>query len=218
MNKHMEFLQDVMRQYCRHQVKMISVQASDSDVIHIALRLQLTNRVFLRPSAIMKVENLLHRGQLVCHDRLELESVLLRSKEVKLNKFLGLLFDPFSDKEKTKLLVPLFGLPVGVEVGQFAIEVPPASAAINHLFQLRKTLKGHGDGELNALFVQLPHNLIAEEGAVHAHFDLDAGTGSPNASDAVKNELHGSIGIMDIARSGKTSWTRAVWAMVQNKG
>jgi len=218
MNKHMEFLQDVMRQYCRHQVKMISVQASDSDVIHIALRLQLASRVFLRPSAIMKVEDLLHRGLLVSHDHLELESVLLRNKEVKLNKFLGLLFDPFSDKEKTKLLVPLFGLPVGVEVGQFAIEVPPASAAINHLFQLRKTLKGHGDGELNALFVQLPHNLIAEEGSVHAHFDLDAGTGSPNASDAVNNELHGSIGIMDIARTGKTSWTWAVWAMVHNKG
>src|SRR5664279_829798 len=64
MNKHMEFLQDVMRQYCRHQVKMIYVQASDSDVIHIALRLQLANRVFLRPSAIMKVEDLLHRKYL----------------------------------------------------------------------------------------------------------------------------------------------------------
>ena len=40
----------------------------------------------------------------------------MRNKEVeKLNSFLGLLFDSLSNKEKTKLLVPLFGLPVGVE-------------------------------------------------------------------------------------------------------
>jgi len=44
------------------------------------------------------------------------------------------------------------------------------------------------------------------------------GTGSPNASDAVNNELHGSIGIMDIARSGQTSRTWAVWAMVAEQG
>ena len=218
MDKHMKFPQDVMRQYCRHQVKMISVKPSDGDIIHIALRLQLADRVFLRSSAIMKVEDLLHGGLLVSYDHLELESVLLRNKEVKLNSFLGLLFDSLSNKEKAKLVIPFLGLPIGVEVGQFTIEAPPASSAINHLLQLRKALKGHGDGELNALFVQLLHNLVAEEGAVHAHFDIDAGTGSPNASDAVKDELHGSIGIMDIARSGKTSWTRAVWAMVQNKG
>ena len=198
MDKHMKFPQDIMRQYCRHQVKMISVQPSDGDIIHIALRLQLADRVFLRSSAIMKVEDLLHCGLLVSHDHLKLESVLLRNKDIKLNRFFGLLLHFFSNKEKTKLLVPLLGFPVGVEVGQFTVEAPPASSAINHLLQLRKALKGHGDGELNALFVQLPYNLIAEEGAVHAHFGLDAGTGSPNASDAVKDELHGSIGIMDI--------------------
>ena len=198
MNKHMKFTQDIMRQYCRHQVKMISMKPSNGDIIHIALRLQLADRVFLRPSAIIKVENLLHGGLLVSHDHLELESVLLRNKEVKLNSFLGLLFDSLSNKEKAKLVIPFLGLPIGVEVGQFTIEAPPASSAINHLLQLRKALKGHGDGELNALFVQLLHNLVAEEGAVHAHFGLDAGTGSPNASDAVKDELHGSIGIMDI--------------------
>ena len=203
MDKHMKFPQDIMRQYCRHQVKMISVQPSNGDIIHIALRLQLAARVFLRPSAIMKVENLLHGGLLVSHDHLELESVLLRNKEVKLNSFLGLLFDSLSNKEKAKLVIPFLGLPIGVEVGQFTIEAPPASSAINHLLQLRKALKGHGDGELNVLFVQLLHNLVAEEGAVHAHFDIDAGTGSPNASDAVKDELHGSIGIMDIARTGQ---------------
>ena len=193
MNKHVEFLQDVMRHYRRHQVEMLSVQPSDGDIIHIALRLQFADRVFLRSSAIMKVEDLLHGSQLVRHNHLELESVLLRNKEIKLNKFLGLLFDLFADKEKAKLVVPLLGLPAGIEVSQFVIEVPPTSSAIDHLLQLRETLKGHGDGELDAVFVQLPHDLIAEEGAVHAHFDLDAGTGSPNASDAVKNELHGSI-------------------------
>ena len=46
MDKHMKFPQDVMRQYCRHQVKMISVKPSDGDIIHIALRLQLADRVF----------------------------------------------------------------------------------------------------------------------------------------------------------------------------
>ena len=65
MDKHMKFPQDIMRQYCRHQVKMISVQPSNGDIIHIALRLQLAARVFLRPSAIMKVENLLHGGLVV---------------------------------------------------------------------------------------------------------------------------------------------------------
>lgn len=203
MDKHMKFPQDIMRQYCRHQVKMISVQPSNGDIIHIALRLQLADRVFLRPSTIMKVENLLHDGLLVSHDHLELESVLLRNKEVKLNSFLGLLFDSLSNKEKAKLVIPFLGLPIGIEVGQFTIEAPPASSAINHLLQLRKALKGHGDGELNALFVQLPHNLIAEEGAVHAHFDLDAGAGSPNASDAIKDKLQGSIGIMNVARTGQ---------------
>ena len=203
MDKHMKFPQDVMRQYCRHQVKMISVKPSDGDIIHIALRLQLADRVFLRSSAIMKVEDLLHGGLLVSYDHLELESVLLRNKEVKLNSFLGLLFDSLSNKEKTKLLVPLFGLPVGVEEGQLAVEVSPASSAIDHLLQHRETLKGHGDGELYAEFLQLSNDLIAEEGAVHAHFDLDAGAGSPNASDAVKDKLQGSIGIMDIARTGQ---------------
>jgi len=73
MNKHVEFLQDVMRHYRRHQVEMLSVQPSDGDIIHIALRLQFADRVFLRSSAIMKVEDLLHGSQLVRHNHLELE-------------------------------------------------------------------------------------------------------------------------------------------------
>jgi len=86
MNKHVEFLQDVMRHYRRHQVEMLSVQPSDGDIIHIALRLQFADRVFLRSSAIMKVEDLLHGSQLVRHNHLELESVLLRNKEIKLKQ------------------------------------------------------------------------------------------------------------------------------------
>ena len=104
MNKHMKFSQDIMRQYRRHQVEMISVKPSDGNVIHIALRLQFSDYVFLGTSAVMKVEDLLHSGLLVCHDHLELDSVLLRNKEVKLNNFLGLLFYLLTDKEKTKLL------------------------------------------------------------------------------------------------------------------
>ena len=58
--------------------------------------------------------------------------------------------------------------------GQLAVEVSPALFAhppTDHLLQHSETLKGHGDGELYAEFLQLSNDLIAEEGAVHAHFD-----------------------------------------------
>jgi hypothetical protein len=77
MHHHMEFPKQIVREDCRHHIEMISVKPSDGDVIQIALCFQLAECVFLRPSAVMEIKDLLHGRLLVRNDHLEFVAVLM---------------------------------------------------------------------------------------------------------------------------------------------
>lgn len=199
MHHHMEFPKQIMRKDCGHHVQMVAVQPPDGDIIKIALRFQLAEGIFLRSSAVVKAEDLLHRRLFVRDDHLELEAVLVRNEQVELDRFLRLLLDLPADKKKAKAGVPLFGLPLRIEIRQFAIEVPPASPALNHALKLGKPLKGHRYRKLDSLGIECRDDLVAEESAVHTHLNDNAGTGGSDYTYALHHELKGSVGVMDIA-------------------
>ena len=154
MHHHMEFPKQIVREDCRHHIEMISVKPSDGNVIQIALGFQLAEGIFLRASAIVKAQDLLHGCVLVRNEHLELISVVMGDKDIKLNRFLRLLLDFTANKEKSKAGVPTFGFPRCIKVRQFIIEAPPSSSALNHLLKLSKPLKGHRDSELIAIVLK----------------------------------------------------------------
>jgi len=199
MHHHMEFPKQIVREDCRHHIEMISVKPSDGNVIQIALRFQLAEGIFLRPSAIVKTQDLLHGRLLVRNDNLELIAVLVRDEDIKLHRLLRLLFDPSPNKEKSEAGVPAFGFPRCVEIRKLITEASPTSPALNHLLKLSKPLKGHRDSELNALVLKCADHLITEEGAVHAHLYDYAGAGGSNNAYALQHEFEGSVGVMNIA-------------------
>lgn len=154
MHHHMEFPKQIVREDCRHHIQMISVKPSDGDIIHIALSFQLTEGVFLRPPAIVKTQYLLHGRLLVRNNNLELISVVVGDKDIKLHRFLRLLFDTSPDKEKSEAVIPTLGFPGCIKIRKLIAEAPPTSSALNHLLKLCKAFKGHRDSELNAFFLK----------------------------------------------------------------
>ena len=82
-----------MREDCGHHVKMITVEPSYGDVIQIALRFQFAKRIFLRPAAVVKIQDLLHGCLLVRNDHFELIAVFMGNEQIELDRLLGLLLD-----------------------------------------------------------------------------------------------------------------------------
>ncbi len=203
MNLHVKFPEQIVRENCRHHIKVIAMKPPDGNVIHIALRFQFAERIFLGPASIMKAQDLLHRSLLVRNDHLKLIALLMGYEHIKLNGILRQYLDFVPDKEKPETAVPLLGLPLGIEIRKLAIEAPPAPPALNYPLKLGKPLKGHRYRKLDPLGVERFDDLVAEKGAVHADLDDDAGADSANNADALQNELKGSVGIVDIARAGK---------------
>src|SRR4030042_1795509 len=189
-----------MRHYCRHHIQMISMKPPDSNIIQIALRFQLADGIFLRPAAVVKTHDFFHSRLLVRNYHLELIAVLMGNEQVELDRFLRLLFDLPADKEKPEAIVPTLGFPLCIEIRQLTIEAPPASPAPDHTLKLCKPLKRHRyRNKLDPLGVERCDNLVAEEGAVHAHLDDNAGTGSENNTCALNNKLNCDMGVLNIA-------------------
>ncbi len=203
MNHHMKLSQKIMGQHRRHHVQMVAMQSPDRNIVKVALRLQFADCVFLRTAAIVKEQNLLHGGLLVSRDHLELITVFVRDEQIKLNRLFGLYFDPFSYEEEPEAAVPFLGLPLGIKIGKFTVEITPASSALNHLLEFRKPLKRHGDGKLDALILKLGDDLIAEKGTVHTRLYNNAGTSSTYGFYTFTDKFKSAVGIMDIAGTGK---------------
>lgn len=203
MRHHMQLPKQVMREDCGHHIKVIAVKPSYSDVIQIALRLQFAERIFLRPSAVVKIQNLLHGRLLVRNDYLELIAVFMGNEQIELDGLLRLFLDLPTDKEKTKAAVPTLGFPRRVEIRKLGAEKLPAPSTLNHLLELGETLKRHGDSKLNAFLLKRPDDLIAKECAVHAHLYSNAGTGGANYMYALQHKFKSAVGVMHIARAGK---------------
>ena len=199
MHHHMKLPKEIMRQDCGHHIKVIAMEPSDGNVIQIALRFQFTESIFLRPSAIVKIQDLLHGRLLVRNDHFELIAVVVGNEDIKLDRFLRLLFDLSPNKEKSEASVPAFGFPRCIKIRKLIIEAPPTSPALNHLLKLSKPLKGHRDSELNTIVLKRSDHLITKEGAVHAHLYDDAGAGSANNADALHHEFESAIRVMNIA-------------------
>lgn len=203
MCHHMKLPKQVMREDCGHHVKVIAVEPSYGDVIQIALRFQFAKRIFLRPAAIVKVQDLLHGGLLVRNDHLELIAVFVGNEQIELDGFFRLLLDLTPNKEKTKLGIPTLGLPRRVEIRKLAAEKLPASSALNQPLEFGETLKGYRDSKFNAVLLKRPDDLIAEECAVHAHLNFDAGAGTADYTNALHDEFKSAVGVVDIAGTGK---------------
>lgn len=192
-----------MREDGRHHIKVIAVKPSYGDVIQIALRLQFAEGIFLRSSTIVKIQDLFHGCLLVRNDNLELKAIFMGNEQIELDRFLRLLFDLPTDKEKTKAGVPTLGFPRCVEIRKLTAEKLPAPSALNHMLEFGETLKRHRDSKLNALHLKGPDDLIAEERAVHAHLNFDAGTGATDYTNTLQDEFKSAVGVMHIAGTGK---------------
>src|SRR3990172_2008850 len=203
MHHHLVFLKQIVREGCRHHIKVISAQPSDGDVIQIALGFQFAESIFLRPTPIMKTHHLFHRRLLVCDDYFKFISVLMRNEEIELDRLLRLLLDLVPDKEKPETGVPLLGFPLRIEIRKLPIEIPPASPAIDHTLKLGEPLKRHRYRKLDTLSIKCFDSIVAEEGTIHAHLDDNAGTGGTNNAHTLLHEFQSTIGVMDIARAGK---------------
>lgn len=203
MREHMKLPKKVMRKDGGHHIKVIAVKPSYGNVIQIALRLQFAESILLRTSSIMKIQDILHGRLLIGNDHLELIAVFMGNEQVELDGLLRLHLDPTTNKEETKATVPTFGFPRRVEIGKLATEKLPPPSALNHLLEFGETLKRHRDGELNAFLLKCPDDLIAEERAVHACLDDNAGAGAADYTNALQDEFKSAIGVMHIARAGK---------------
>ena len=87
---------------------------------------------------------------------------------------LRLLCDLTTGKEKPETAVPFFWFPLCIEIRQFAVEVPPAPSALDHLLEFRKRLKGHRNSEFYCLPLKFCNDLITEKGTVHTNLTDDA--------------------------------------------
>jgi hypothetical protein len=100
VNHHMKFPKQVVREDRRHYIKVVAMEPPDRDVIHIALRFQFAERIFLRAAAVMEIQDLPHGCLLVRNDHLELVALLMWDEHIKLYRLLRLYFDLAPDKEK----------------------------------------------------------------------------------------------------------------------
>src|SRR3990172_2083959 len=116
ISHHMKLPKQIMRQNSRQHIKVIAVQPSYGDIIQIALRFQFAERIFLRPSAVMEIHDLLHGCLFVRNDHLELIAVFMRNEQIELDRLFGLLLAHPTNKEKAKESVPALGLAGCVEI------------------------------------------------------------------------------------------------------
>src|SRR3990172_8828643 len=135
---------------------------------------------------------------LVADDHLKIIAEHMGDKQIELDGFLvlPLHFGPNEDKAET--LVPFLGLPAGLEVGHLRVEASPPSPPFDPPLEFGKAFKRHADGELDAALVQGGDDLVAEEGAVHPHLDLDLRQDLADGLDAGQNELPSPAGIVHV--------------------
>ena len=126
-------------------------------------------------------------------------SIFIRSKQPQLHRSLALLGLAGADEDEAAPLTPALWLPARLEEAQLFVYRMPAGTLFDLLLQLRKALKGHRDGVLNAQHVQRADDLIAEEGAVHAHFEDCGGQDLPHFPEATQDEAPSAVGVVYVA-------------------
>lgn len=149
----------------------------------------------------MEIQNFFHGRCFVRYDHLKLVSIFVGNEQIELDRLLRLLFDLLANEKKTEPAVPSFRLPRGIEIRNHGIETPPASFSPNQILEFCKPLKGDRNGGLNAAALKSADDFVAEEGAVHAHFDDNTRTGFAYVLNAGKNELASAVGIIYVSRT-----------------
>jgi hypothetical protein len=73
----------------------------------------------------------------------------------------------------------------------------------DHSLQLDEPFERNADGEVDPTIGKRRDNLITEESAVHAYFDLSTWHSSTDGINTCQNEGFRSFGVVDIARAMK---------------
>jgi len=181
------------------EVGLIRDPASAGDVGHVALRLALSEEGFLGPASVMEPYHVEGVDGFVRHDDLEFVMLVMGYKQVELDGTLGALGDFLSDDEDAEVLRPGFGFPVRLEIFDPSAGMVPTASCLDFLFECGEAFEGDGDGELDAVRVEAPSDLVAEKGSIDADLDDGVGEHGPDLADASFHELSGSAGVMDVS-------------------
>lgn len=113
----------------------------------------------------------------------------------------GALSWPLADEEKAVGRAPRLGLPAGLEIAKHAVQLTPSSSALDHPFELKETLEGNREGELDSRSMQSLGDGFVEKRAVDTGLHSDLRQRRMHALQTLPDEGIGPIGVVDIAGS-----------------
>ena len=164
-----------MREHRGKQVELVGDEAVKRDVCHVCIGFQFGKDIFLRTTTIVKLNDLSGACGFVGKDYLVGKAELQRNKEVKLHGFFGL-YRLFGAHEKEASgIVPGFWFPGFLEASGNGSAGRPAPPRFDLALEFHEPFERNGDGELNGAIDEHGDDFLAEESAVHAYFDSDAG-------------------------------------------
>ena len=94
--------------------------------------------------------------------------------------------------------LPNLRFPGSLKIGAPLPKRPPPATPLNLFLELGEALEGDTHRILHALGVEAADDLIAEEGAIHTHFNSDTGQSGAHRTDTVQDKVLGTLGVMDI--------------------
>ena len=198
---HLQFSRQIVGEQFGQQIGLIAIEGTHRHVIEVAVGLQLGEDSFLGAASLVEGHHSPGSDGLVRHDHLELIPVLVGHEQVQLDRTFLLFLRPGANEHEAEPSVPALGFPGGLEVAGLVVHASPASALLDHSLEFHESLEGDADRELDPLPRQGRDDRIAEEGAVHADFDLRVRQDGPNRLDTGQKERFGPMGIMHVARS-----------------
>ena len=150
---HLHFPVEVMRQHGREEIDLIAGLFSGRHVVHLSLRLELSENALLGTASMMEAQRLVGRKLLVSDDHLEVIAVLVGDEQIQLYRTLVLLAILAADKHKAVSSIPTRRFPVRFKEAPLCVQVTPALSVLDQCLEGAKALKRHADGELNPLCV-----------------------------------------------------------------
>src|SRR4030043_133826 len=190
-----------MSQNRRHQIKLIAVKTSDSNVVHLALGFHFPEYLFLISPAMMKSQHLLHGRLFVRPNPRKLKTVFMGNEQIQLNRPLIDLFALLTDKQKPISAAPTLGLPMRLKIGPCLVKTPPTLPFLNHPLQLDKTLKRNRKGKLHTQTVKQRYDPVTKKRTVHPNLDLHPRQFLTQHPNTIQQKCLRLMGIMNISRT-----------------
>lgn len=193
---HLHLPVQIVGQHGGEHIDLVAGEFSSRDIIHLSLRFQLGEQALLCATAVVVGQHMSGRYPFVGHDDLEVVAVLVWHEEVQLHGLFVLHPAALTNTDEAVASAPALGLPGRLEEAPAIIESLPALAIFDQRLQCCKAGKWHADGELHTERLEPADGGIAEEGAVHAHFNHAPGLYGTHLLDTGLNKVLCAVAVI----------------------